>query len=80
MAERRSTWMQWVLKYKRVIAKQDQSDEERAAKMNKANPAFVLRRQAIADAIKKAEKDNDYTDVQNLLELSKRPYDEQSTA
>ena len=36
-------WNQWVLRYKTLLQGQKQSDEERREKMNKVNPAFILR-------------------------------------
>lgn len=58
-------------------AKNDKgSDEERQQRMNSINPKYVLRNYIAQLAIDKAEA-GDYTLVEELLELLRRPYDEQ---
>ncbi len=69
-------WKQWVMKYKQILSKQKQSDEERQTKMNKVNPAFILRTYLMQEAIEKAEKNSDFSMVNELLELAKKPFDE----
>lgn len=71
----KETWKEWVLQYKKVISKQKQSDEERSAKMNKVNPAFILRNYLMQEAIEKAESSSDFTMVNELLALAKKPFD-----
>ena len=44
--------------------------------MNKVNPAFILRNYLMQEAIEKAEKDSDFSMVNELLELSKAPFEE----
>ena len=41
--EFRDVWAKWLLEYKLILSKQTQSDAERRKKMNRVNPAFVLR-------------------------------------
>ena len=43
--------------------------------MNKANPAFILRNYLIQEAIEKAEQKSDFSMVNELLELAKKPFD-----
>ena len=40
--------------------------------MNNVNPKYILRDYMLQNAIKKAEN-NDYTDIQNLLQLISKP-------
>ena len=68
-------WRPWLLKYKALLATQAQTDQQRRAKMNLANPSFVLRNYLLQEAIEKAES-GDFQGVERLLERAKRPFDE----
>ena len=48
-------WVVWIMKYKSIISNQKQSDDERRTKMDKVNPAFILRNYLMQEAIEKAE-------------------------
>lgn len=80
--ERRKLWAAWVKQYaKRVAEDKDvsgkvRSDAERAEAMNKVNPKYILRNYLAQNAIEKAER-GDYSEVQKLLSLLERPFDEQ---
>jgi uncharacterized protein YdiU (UPF0061 family) len=52
------------------------NDDLRRQKMNKINPKYVLRNYLAQLAIDKAEQ-NDFSMVNELLELFRHPYDEQ---
>ena len=68
-------WNQWVLRYKALLQGQKQIDEERREKMNKVNPAFILRNYLLENAITKAEK-GDFSGVIQLFECAKKPFEE----
>lgn len=53
-----------------------ESRAERKARMNRANPKYVLRNYMAQVAIDKASS-GDFSEVQTLLELLQKPYDEQ---
>ena len=52
------------------------SDEERKARMDSVNPKYILRNYLCQSAIDAAEQ-GDFSEVNNLLRLMKRPYEEQ---
>lgn len=65
----------WLRTYiKRVM--EDSAGEERRAQMNLVNPKYVLRNYMAQEAIDLAER-GDYSRVRELLDLVRRPYDEQ---
>ncbi|XP_063724820.1 protein adenylyltransferase SelO, mitochondrial-like [Symsagittifera roscoffensis] len=76
-----SHWTEWFEKYTERLkvdwpADTSEADmDERVAKMNQANPKFILRNHLLQGAIEKAES-GDYTEVKRLFELSKKPYEE----
>jgi serine/tyrosine/threonine adenylyltransferase len=52
------------------------SDEQRAEKMNQVNPKYVMRNYLAQQAIDKANL-GDYSEVEKLLLIMQKPYDEQ---
>ncbi len=66
----------WLQTYIARLQKDKRTDEERRRKMAEANPKYVLRNYLAQLAIDKAE-DGDFSLVSDLLELLRRPYDEQ---
>ncbi|XP_002972273.2 uncharacterized protein LOC9651291 [Selaginella moellendorffii] len=72
--ERKKTWMDWLSLYREKA--EGISDESRKAAMNKVNPKYVLRNYLCQSAIDAAEA-GDFSEVRQLLEVMKRPFDEQ---
>lgn len=52
------------------------SDEERKARMDSVNPKYILRNYLCQSAIDAAEQ-GDFSEVNNLIRLMKRPYEDQ---
>ncbi|WP_082832454.1 protein adenylyltransferase SelO [Aquimarina aggregata] len=69
-------WTEWFLKYQTRLKKENLNDKERANQMNTVNPKYVLRNYMSQLAIDAAEK-GDYTVINELFDLLKKPYDEQ---
>lgn len=67
----------WLRIYKFRGAQDGGSLEERRSRMNAVNPKYVLRNYLAQEAIELAEK-GDYSRVHKLLEIMRKPYDEQS--
>ncbi|KAH0888133.1 hypothetical protein HID58_050562 [Brassica napus] len=75
--ERKEEWIKWVRGYIHEVSGGDtSSDEERKARMDSVNPKYILRNYLCQSAIDAAEQ-GDFSEVNNLLRLMKRPYDEQ---
>ncbi len=66
----------WLHRYARRIRSDGTPDRVRRARMNRVNPKYVLRNYLAQLAIDKAEQ-GDPSMVRELLDLSRRPYDEQ---
>jgi len=70
------TMLVWLGRYARRIRNAGMPDRVRRKQMNRVNPKYVIRNYLAQLAIDKAEQ-GDSSMVNELLELSKRPYDEQ---
>lgn len=71
-----SRWKNWFILYQNHLTQESISDEERKAKMHNVNPKYVLRNYMAQLAIDAADK-GDYSVIEELYELLKKPYDEQ---
>jgi|CXWL01.1.fsa_nt_gi uncharacterized protein YdiU (UPF0061 family) len=72
----RAAFGAWALRYAARLREQGVPDAERARRMNRSNPKFVLRNHLAHTAIQQASG-GDYTEVQRLLKVLQRPFDEQ---
>jgi len=66
----------WLQRYRNRLQGTGQPEEMKKKKMNRTNPKYVLRNYLAQQAIDKAEK-GDFSMVYELLDLVRRPYDEQ---
>jgi uncharacterized protein YdiU (UPF0061 family) len=66
----------WLQRYAERVRHDSQPPEQRRARMNAVNPRFVLRNCLAQQAIERAEL-GDNGGVHELLEVMRRPYDEQ---
>ncbi|QVY67545.1 YdiU family protein [Polaribacter sp. Q13] len=69
-------WNTWFKKYADRLAIERLSSEERKEQMNLVNPKYVLRNYMSQMAIDEADKGN-YTLIDELFQLLKKPYSEQ---
>ncbi len=66
----------WLAKYWKRLELEGANTEERREQMNRVNPWFVLRNYLAQQAIDLAH-DGDYTMIRELMDVMKRPYQEQ---
>ncbi len=72
----REAYDAWALRYRARLAQEGSIDAERAARMQRVNPKFVLRNHLAQTAIERAQQ-GDFDEVQRLLKVLERPFDEQ---
>ncbi|MGE5338627.1 MAG: protein adenylyltransferase SelO [Gemmatimonadota bacterium] len=80
----RAAFDAWVLDYRARMRREGSTDVERAARMNRVNPKYVLRNYLAEIAIRRAGGDvegraasRDFSEVERLLRLLQQPFDEQ---
>ncbi len=66
----------WLADYRARLAQENSDDAERAARMNRANPKYLLRNHVVQAVIEKAQA-GDASEVEVLRQLLARPFDEQ---
>jgi hypothetical protein len=67
----------WAAAYRARLQGEPGGDAARKARMERANPKYILRNYLAQNAIEKAEKARDFSEVDRLLHLLQRPFDEQ---
>jgi uncharacterized protein YdiU (UPF0061 family) len=75
----RAAFDAWGLRYAERLRAECSIDVERALLMNRINPKFVLRNHLAETAIAGA-REGDFGEVQRLLKVLQRPFDEQPEA
>jgi len=72
----RPAFENWCTAYVRQLNQQDKTDTQRKQQMDKINPKYVLRNYLAQNAIEKAQTENDFSEIDNLMKLLQSPYDE----
>jgi uncharacterized protein YdiU (UPF0061 family) len=75
-AEVSDQWLHWLKNYGERLQQEELSDVERRVMMEKVNPKYVLRNYMAQVAIDAADE-GDYSVIEELYQLLKRPYAEQ---
>jgi uncharacterized protein YdiU (UPF0061 family) len=76
MFENRAEWYEWQRAYRARIARDGREDGARSAGMLASNPKYILRNYLAQTAIEAAEK-GDYSELERLHCVLRRPFDEQ---
>jgi uncharacterized protein YdiU (UPF0061 family) len=70
-------WEAWLARYRERLRLEDASDDERFARMRRANPAYVLRNHLAQAAIEAAQR-GDFGLIADLHEALRAPFDERA--
>jgi uncharacterized protein YdiU (UPF0061 family) len=76
----RAAFDAWAVGYRTRLAAENSLDAERAARMNRVNPKYVLRNYLAEKAIRMARGDEgprDFSEIDRLLQCLRNPFDEQ---
>jgi uncharacterized protein YdiU (UPF0061 family) len=73
----REAFDDWDQRYRARLQAEASVDAERAARMKRVNPSVVLRNHLAESAIRRAQG-GDFSEVQRLLRVLQRPYDERA--
>ncbi|MDP2805452.1 MAG: YdiU family protein, partial [Gallionellaceae bacterium] len=70
----RAAFDAWTANYRHRLQAVQSDDAERKVRMNSVNPKYILRNYLAQVAIQKAEASRDFSEVDRLLHLLKRPF------
>jgi serine/tyrosine/threonine adenylyltransferase len=73
----RAAFDAWAEAYRARLQREPGTDSERKARMDAVNPKYILRNYLAQIAIEKAEKHRDFSEIDRLLNLLSKPFDEQ---
>lgn len=66
----------WMQKYKQRISTENIDAIERSSLMKQVNPKYILRNYMVETAIRKASDNQDYSEIDILLNLLQKPFEE----
>jgi uncharacterized protein YdiU (UPF0061 family) len=73
----REAFAAWAQRYRVRLALESGTDAERKSRMDRVNPKYVLRNYLAETAIRKATDDRDYSEIERLMRVLARPWEEQ---
>ena len=73
----RDAFDHWAQRYRERLLDEGSVDDARRDRMNRVNPKYVLRNYLAEHAIRKAEDQQDYSEIDFLFQLLQKPFDEQ---
>ena len=72
----RAAFDNWQVDYRQRLVSENSDDQSRCKRMKQANPKYILRNYMAEVAIEKATKEQDYSEIDRLLCLLQKPFDE----
>lgn len=78
MLEDSPAYKEWAAAYRSRLISEGGVDAERKEAMDSVNPKYILRNYLAERAIRKAEDDSDYSEIEKLRVLLKNPFSEQT--
>jgi uncharacterized protein YdiU (UPF0061 family) len=72
----REAYDKWLAGYQQRLDAEHIESDSRDAELNRTNPKFILRNYLAETAIRKAEDDGDYSEIDLLMQLLQKPFDE----
>jgi len=78
-SEKEGAWLQWLAAFRARLREDGMSDVERKAMQDAVNPKFIPRQHLLQYAIEGVEA-GDFSELNRLMDVLKRPYDEQPAA
>jgi len=72
----RDAFDRWYAMYNDRLQRESVTAISRSERMKQVNPKYILRNYMAEAAIRKAEDDADYNEIERLMEILRRPYDE----
>lgn len=73
----REAFEQWSHLYQQRLTLESANDRERQMAMKKHNPKYILRNHLAQKAIEMAEQEQDFSEIDQLMTMLKKPFDEQ---
>ena len=73
----RNAFEAWATRYKERLRAEGSHDEERAARMRRVNPKYVLRNYLAHTAVQMAAEQKDFSEIERLRRLLGDPFAEQ---
>lgn len=67
----------WLARYQDRLQEEDSIEAERSDYMKQENPKYILRNYLAETAIRKAQDEQDYSEIDRLMRCLANPYDEQ---
>jgi uncharacterized protein YdiU (UPF0061 family) len=73
----REAFDHWAIKYQTRLAAENSQRDERSQRMKAVNPKYILRNYLAEIAIRQADDEDDYSEIDRLLKILSKPFDEQ---
>lgn len=70
----REAFEAWSVRYRDRLLAEGSRDAERKLRMDRVNPAYVLRNYLAQEAIERAQRDKDFSEIDRLLGLLRDPF------